>query len=106
MMKKSAMISAIVMTISSLGAMAQQTSQQQGGQGAQQNQQQRQEHFSDEKQKITQRIQDRIGKMQDRLACVQNSPDQKSLRACFPKRDGRRQDGPAGDSGDAGDKQD
>ena len=57
-------------------------------QDPQQNQQRR-EHFEDTKQKMTQRIQDRIGKMQRSLDCVQNAQDRESLRACIPEGGGR-----------------
>ena len=50
---------------------------------------QNQDRFKEAKQKISQRIQDRINKMQERLTCVNNAQDRKSLKACFPDRGDR-----------------
>jgi hypothetical protein len=41
------------------------------------------------KQKMAQRIQDRIGKMQQSLDCVHNAQDKDSLQACMPEKSGR-----------------
>lgn len=38
------------------------------------------------KQRIEQRIQDRINKMQSVLACVQGAQDRQALRQCLPRR--------------------
>ena len=48
-----------------------------------------QQKFADVKQRIEQRIQDQITKMQGRLSCVQNAQDPQTLRSCLPKRRGR-----------------
>ena len=96
MKNKILMCAAITMVMLSVEAMAQQDNQQEGGQGGQPNQQQRQERFEGVKQKIAERIQDRIGKMQERLSCVQNAQDPDALRACMPERNGRGQRGPGG----------
>ncbi len=89
MKNKVLMFSAIAMVMLSFEVMAQQDNQPEDNQGGQPNQQQRQERFQAMKQKITDRI-------QERLSCVQNAQDPEALRACMPKRNGRGQGGPGG----------
>lgn len=89
MKNKVLMFGAIAMVMLSVEAMAQQDNQQAGGQGGQASQEQRQQRFEAVKQKITERI-------QERLSCVQNAQDPEALRACMPKRNGRGQRGPGG----------
>ena len=89
MKNKILMFSAIAMSMLSFEVMAQQQNQPDGSQGGQPNQQQRQERFEAMKQKITDRL-------QERLSCVQNAQDPDALRACMPKRNGRGQRGPGG----------
>ena len=113
-MKKLVIISTIAMAVASWGASAQQSTPQPG---EAENQPQSQEHFKDQKQKIAQRIQERIGKMQERLSCVQSAQGPNALRACFPEREGRgqgrpgagqagRQDGHGGGPNEGGDDHD
>jgi TolA-binding protein len=103
--KKLILISGILAATSSL-AMAQQATapapsqpnaqqgwqqhySQQGGQqnNAQQGGQQG-ERFNEMKQRMTQRIQEHINEMQQRLSCVQNASNGLALRACMPARGG------------------
>lgn len=57
-----------------------------GGPGAGQN-------LDQMKQRLEQRLQQAISKMQERLICVQNAQDPQTLRACMPKRGMRRHGG-------------
>jgi hypothetical protein len=52
-----------------------------------------QQDFDTIKQRIEQRIQDGIAKMQEKLSCVQNAQDPQTLRSCLPNRGGRRRGG-------------
>jgi TolA-binding protein len=87
-------VAAAVITIISFGASAQQGGQPpSGGPGMQQGGQpyggqggQDQESFEQRKQKLVQRMQDRIADMQHRLSCVQQAQDADAVRECFPRR--------------------
>lgn len=58
--------------------------------------------FATIQQRIEQRIQDRISKMQERLSCVQNAQDRQGLRSCLPNRGQRRRGGGAQQQGGFG----
>lgn len=51
------------------------------------------QNFDQIKQRLEQRMQQVISKMQERLSCIQNAQDPQTLRACMPKRGMRRHAG-------------
>lgn len=48
------------------------------------------QNFDQAKQRVEQRLQSVISKMQEHLSCVENAQDPQTLRACLPNRGMRR----------------
>ena len=85
MRRISVVLSLVVVGMTANGALLADTAPG-GGFGNQQN-------LDTIKQRVEQRLQDTIAKLQASLTCVQNAQDKQSLRSCLPKHGQRRRGG-------------